>query len=382
MFLEDVQTGTAKATKWLLERIMEDQRDWYMQEEALDELGKLTDYRNGYYPRDLRMKMGQIFDLRVPRTRSGEFYPAVLDRYTRVHPLVNEGISQMYLRGVSTGNVGPVLKSLLGFEVSPSYVSSVNKHLDVLVREFQKAHIQDDVVFLYLDGIYLKHRDLLGARRRPVLVAYAIRRSGQREFIHFRIAKSESEQEWTMFLNELYAKGLQGNDLDLIVTDGGGGMLAALDTVYPYTKRQRCWVHKMRNLSGKIKKRHEQECLAGARLIYQAGTRKRATEAFRRWKNRWSRIYPKVVRWLQRDLDHLLAFLDFPKELHILLRTTNVIERGFGEVRRRTKVMGCLPNEKSINRIVYARLAMLNLRWANARRFIKAMPVSEVKIAA
>lgn len=381
MFLEDFHEGTTKLTKWLLEHVMEEARDRYMLEEGFDELGKRLDYRNGYYPRELRSKVGLLQNLRVPRTRSGEFFPEVLDKYGRVCSIVNEGISQMYLRGVSTSNVGPVLQALLGYEVSPSYVSTVNKGLDKLVREFQMAKLKDDVVFLFLDGIYLKHRDLLGSRRRPVLAAYAIHASGQREFVHFRIAKSESEQEWTKFLRELYSKGLEGKSLQLVISDGASGLLLALDTIYPWVKHQRCWVHKMRNLCGKIKKRHEQECLAGARLIYQAGSTKCATGAFKRWKNRWQNIYPKVVRWLEQDLGALLAFIDLPASLHILLRTTNVIERGFGEVRRRTKVMGCLPNENSINRIVYARLHMLNHRWAHAHRFIKAMSKQE-KIAA
>ena len=381
MFVEDFKTGTTKLTKWLLEYVMEEARDRYMCREALDELGERLDYRNGYYQRDLRSKVGLLEDLRVPRTRSGDFFPEVLDKYGRVCDIVDNGIGQMYLRGVSTSNVGPVLQALLGYEVSASYVSTVNKGLDKLVREFQMTKVTDDVVFLYLDGIYLKHRDLLGSRRRPVLVAYAIHANGRREFIHFRVTKSESEQEWTKFLRELFGKGLEGKTLKLVISDGAPGLLLALDAIYPWVKHQRCWVHKMRNLSGKIKKRHEQECLAGARLIYQAGKRKGATEAFKRWKNRWQRIYPKVVRWLEQDLYALLAFIDFPKDLHVLLRTTNVIERGFGEVRRRTKVMGCLPSEKSIDRIVYARLHMLNHRWAHAHRFINGMSKQE-KMAA
>lgn len=381
LFLEDFKAGTAGLTKYLLEYVMEEARDRYMLEEAWDDSGKRIDNRNGYYPRELRTKTGLVEGLRVPRTRSGEFYPEVLDKYGRVCDVVDAGIGQMYLRGVSTSNVGPVLQALLGYEVSPSYVSGVNKSLDKLSREFQIAKIEDDVVFLYIDGIYLKHRDLLGSRRRPVLAAYAIRANGQRQFIHFRIAKSESEQECTKFLRELFNKGLKGKQLKLVVTDGGPGLLAALDTIYPWVKHQRCWVHKMRNLSNKIKKQHEESCLAGARSIYQASSRKAAAAFFKQWKNRWQELYPKVVCWLEHDLEALLAFMDFHPDLHVLLRTTNVIERGFGEVRRRTKVMGCLPNEKSINRIVYARLHMLNHRWAHPHRFIKAMKEEE-KIAA
>lgn len=376
LFMEDFKEGSRRSIRALLEHIMEWQRDAYMDLELVD------DYRNGYYTRDLRSGMGDIVGLRVPRTRSGGFYPTVLTKYERVQGVVDDGILEMYLRGVSTHNVGHVLKPLLGFEVSSGYVTKVNQKLDRIIGEYHRREIPDDIVYLFLDAIYIKERSLPGGRKKAVLVAYGIHKDGRREFIHFRIGKNESEREWAKFLNDLYRKGLKGDMLRLIITDGGGGLLAALDAVYPYVKHQRCWVHKMRNLSNKIRKADRQACCGDARHIYQADSRKRAIKAYTKWKKRWNPVYPDVVRWLEEDLESLLAFYECPRAHYKLIRTTNVIERGFGEVRRRTKVMGCLPNQNCINRIVYARIAMLNNKWSYATKYIKKMIKVEYKMAA
>lgn len=376
LFMVDFREGTTECTKKLLEQVMEWERDVY-REANLEEI----DYRNGYYHRDLKTKLGEIYDLRVPRTRSGLFHPSVLLRYERIPAVIHDGIVQMYLRGVSTQNVGPVLKALLGYGVSAGHVSQLNGKLDEVIREYHQRKIDDEIVYLFLDGIYLTERSMGKARRQPVLVAYGIYRSGKREFLHFRIAKNEGEQEWWKFLNELYRKGLLGASLMLVVTDGCAGVHAALDTIYPYTPRQRCWAHKMRNLSNKIKSSDREVCRTGAQKIYLAESKKHALTIFQQWKRRWLYKYPLVVKWLEHDLSHLLAFYEMPKEHYKLLRTTNVIERAFEEVRRRTKVMGCLPNNRSINRIVYARMAMLNCKWTHTAKFIKYMQLLTKKAA-
>ena len=161
----------------------------------------------------------------------------------------------MYLKGVSTHSVGEVLEAILGYRVSAGHVSKVTKRLDADVQAFYKRKLKDDVKIIFFDGIYLKSKGLTKSRKRPVLVAYAIHNNGQRQFLHFRLGKSESELEWRKMIGELYFKGLTGENLELICTDGCPCLIAALETVYPYVKRQRCWAHKMRNVANKCTKK-------------------------------------------------------------------------------------------------------------------------------
>jgi transposase-like protein len=154
----------------------------------------------------------------------------------------------MFLAGVSTQRVGEVAQTLLGRKYSASYVSKATKKLDQAVWEYHHRKLADRIMYLFFDGIALKGRSLLGAKDRVVLVCHGIDLEGKRELIDFMIADSESEAAWYRFCNDLYQRGLEGEYVRLITTDGCAGLHAALDTIWPRVNRQRCWVHKLWNL--------------------------------------------------------------------------------------------------------------------------------------
>src|SRR6266567_4109679 len=158
-------------------------------------------------------------------------------------------------------------------------------------------------------------------------------------------------------------RGLEGKHLALIVTDGCAGLAAAIPTVYPRARHQRCWVHKMRNILEKVRKSDHAEVKTGAQAIYLAEGRGKAETAFRSFGARWRRQYGAVVRRLEQDLPELLSFFAFPRHLWRKLRTTNVIERCFVEVRRRTRPMVCFVNVESVDRIIYSIFQRFNLEW-------------------
>src|SRR5215471_3097191 len=163
----------------------------------------------------------------------------------------------------------------------------------------------------------------------------------------------------------LYRRGLQGENLLLIVTDGCPGLAAAIETVYPRVLHQRCWVHKMRNILDKVRRRDHDAVKADAQAIYRADSRRQAQAAFRAFRRRWQSDYGSMVRQLERDLPQLLSFFSFPRQLWRKLRTTNIIERCFVEVRRRTRPMVCFVNVQSVDRIIYSIFQRFNLEWKN-----------------
>lgn len=179
--------------------------------------------------------------------------------------------------------------------------------------------------------------------------------------------RGESQAAWEGFLNHLYARGLVGKNLLLIVTDGCAGLAAALRTVSPRVLHQRCWAHKMRNILEHVRKRDYQRVKAGAQAIYRADGRRAAEAAFRAFRSGWRRDYPAMVKRLERDLPERLSFFGFPRHLWRKLRTTNTIERCFVEVRRRTRPMVCFVNVASIDRIIYAIFKGMNEKhqWKN-----------------
>jgi putative transposase len=151
--------------------------------------------------------------------------------------------------------------------------------------------------------------------------------------------------------------------LKLIVSDGGSGLIKALEFIYPDADHQRCWAHKLRNVADDVNKCDEKRVIAGAQRIYTAPNRRAATKAFKRWRDRWILVYPKAVKCVEKDLDSLLTFFDYPEEMQVTLRTTNIIERSFKEVRRRTRPIGCFNNVESCERILYAIVVYLNAKW-------------------
>jgi len=360
----DLTAASREHLRWLLERTMETEVTQRLGAERYGRSATRTDWRNGYRERDLVTELGLLKGLRVPRSRQGSYQPEAFARYQRRQPLVNRLILEMFVAGVATRRVGEVLEALLGECPSATTVSRIAKQLDERVRQFHARPLQDRWRFLVLDGVCMSVKGASGLRKRLVLVVYGIDVAGRRELVDFLLADGESEAEWSALLQSLWNRGLKGACLELVITDGAPGLIAALKFIYPHARHQRCWVHKLRNVANQVRRRDQQEVIAGARAIYQAATRREAVAAFVSWKRRWQALYPKAVACLEKDLDALLCYMDYPKHLRAKLRTTNAIERCFREVRRRTRPMSAFCNDASCERITYALVAHMNAQWS------------------
>jgi len=359
----DMAEDTRQLIKRLLESTMEGEIIAQLQVTKYQRSRLRKGYRNGYRRRSVLTHYGLLDGIQVPRDRLGEYQPRVLDRYQRRQREVNRMVREMFLSGVSTRKVKSVLRPMLGVDISPQTVSRIVKDLDAEVRHFHLRRIEDGYQYLLLDGITMKVKSMAGVKKRLVLCAYGITSQGKRELISFRQALTESEAQWEAFLRNLYERGLEGKQLKLITTDGCAGLHRALETVYAYTPKQRCWAHKLRNIASKLRRRNQEECLKQVKKVYLAETRREATIVFRDWTRQWRNIEPKAVKCLETDMDEMLPFLDCPKSHWKKIRTTNAIERAFREVRRRTRPMSCFQNSASVDRIIYGVISHLNTDW-------------------
>lgn len=347
---EDMTAAMRNAVVQVLEERMALSVDRHLAE--FERLGG-EDRRNGSYSRHLLSGLGDL-EVHVPRTRRFSA-KEVLGAYARRTREIDRLILGCFVLGLSTRKVGTALLPLLGERVSPSLVSQVAKTLDGAVAAFHQRPLHNGYRALLFDGVVLARKTGAGALRRPVLVALGIRPDGRREVIDWRLAQSESEAEWQRFLSSLIERGLTGTGVELVGTDGGAGLLAALGVAFPSLPVQRCWAHKVRNITDKVRKADREAVKRSVRAIYNAADRPKARSAARRFANRWQPKYPAAVRCLQRDLDELLTFFSFkdPK-WRKAVRTTNAIERRFREVRRRTRPMGVFSDRTSMDRILYA----------------------------
>jgi putative transposase len=312
-----------------------------------------ADRRNGYYRRHLLTELGDI-ELNVPRTR--RYSPvAVIRAYARRAPEIDRVILAGFVLGLSTRKVGETLLVLLGRAVSPSTVSQVAKTLDTAVAAFHRRPLQNRYKALMLDGVVLSRKTGAGALHRPVLVALGLRHDGKKEIIDFRLAASESAAEWEKFLADLYRRGLTGEGLDMICVDGGGGLLAALPSVFHAIPVQRCWAHKIRNVLNKVRKADQPKVKRELHKIMNAANAPAARSAARCFAQRFHDQYPQAVACLRNDLDELLTCFRYKIEAERrAVRTTNAIERRFREVRRRTRPMGTFQDKTSMDRILFA----------------------------
>ncbi len=358
----DYRPAVRAALKQVIETALQGELSYYVAAERYERVERRLAYRCGYYFRWLLTEAGDLL-LRVPRIRSGRVAFRTLVAYARRPAIVDQLILSCFVLGMSTRKVAKALGAFFGSSLSAQTISRIAQQLDGAVAAFHCRPLRTPYRYLLFDGVMLKHRGALAVRRRVLLCAYGITATGVREFIDFMLAPSESVAAWEAFLHELYERGLTGQGMELIITDGGQGLHAALEMVWPRIARQRCWAHKVRNVLDKVKKADWEVVKHALGAISHAPNRSQAIAAFWTFAQRYRKHYPKAVACVQADLDELLSFLDCPQEHWIRLRTTNAIERAFREVRRRTRPIGVFNHSQSLERIVYAVIHHLNETW-------------------
>ena len=327
------------------------------------------DRRNGAYRRELLTSIG-VIELLVPRSRT--YSPTeVLRAYARREHWVDRVILACFVLGLSTRKVGEALLPILGERVSPATVSRVAKTLDAAVEAFHRRPLANRYRVLVFDGVVLSRKTGMGAQRRPVLVALGITAERKLEILDFALAPAESQPAWEAFLHDLHARGLTGEGVSLIVTDGGAGLLAALPLVYPRVRVGRCWAHKTRNVLDKVRAIDRARVKRSLHQISHAFDRVAARSAARRFVARWGDRYPAAVRCLWQDIDDLLSFFVFDDLAWCkAARTTNAIERRFREVRRRTRPMGVFADRTSMERILFAVFTYENQKEGTSAPFL------------
>src|SRR6266516_2275911 len=312
-------------------------------------------YRNGSYTRDLVTKPGRIEALSVPRDREGQFHTQVFERYGRYEPEVAEALTQMFVSGTSTHKVGKVAEKLMGVTPSASAVSRLNQTLTEQYEAWRDRPLLAHYRVIYLDGIHFTVRHGTQTDATMILTALGVDLEGSREVLTFRASSEESKDGWCALLQELRTRGV--SQVDLLVTDGHEGLLADL---FPTTLRQRCLVHKQRNVMSAIPKREQQEVMTELKGIWQQEKKEEALVNLAAFQAKYQKRYPEAIRSLTEDEEHLLTFYAFPQVMHRYIRSTNAIESLFSNVRQRTDQIDAFTTETSCLTIVWA--VMQNIR--------------------
>jgi putative transposase len=369
----DLRPELLEAVRRILETTMEDELAAELIARRYERTPWRTDLRNGSYRRTLVTELGAIIDLRVPRRRLVPYRPSFLRRAARRTDVVDGVLRQAFLRGLSTRETATLAETLTGVSLSPSSVSRLARALDAQVAAYHRRPITFAARYVLLDGLWVSIRSRAGrAQRRVVLAAYGIDEHGQRELLDYRQAAAESTAEWSRLLRSLVERGLDPDAVVLVTADGADGIAAAVAEAFPEASLQRCWTHRIRNILDALPLAERKACLRGLRAIYRARTRRAAVAAYWRWAVAWRDRHPRIVAKLERDLESLLAVFSLPEPIRASLRTTNLLERAFRELRRRLRPIGSLADRRSGDRILYGQVLRLN--GLLARRPLAAFP--------
>jgi len=341
----------------MLQAALESEVDAFLEEHAvlLDECGRRRVIRNGYLPtREIATGAG-ILEVSQPRVRDkasiGDerivFSSKILPPYLRKSRSMEDLIPWLYLKGVSTGDFGEALESLIGPSAkgfSPNVIVRLKERWSGEYDEWSRRDLTGkQYVYIWADGIHVRIRLEDPANpKQCLLVVMGATADGQKELIAVIDGVRESKQSWLELLLDLKNRGLTIPPT-IAVADGALGFWAALREAYPTTREQRCWVHKTANVINSMPKAIQPKAKFDLHQIWLAETREMANKAFDHFLAKYGAKYEASCAALAKDRDVLLAFYDFPAEHWSHLRTTNPIESTFATIRlrhRRTKGSG------------------------------------------
>ena len=314
-------------------------------EEVLPD-GRQRVVRHGYGPeRSIQTGIGAL-DVRRPKVRDRaaapdgdkvRFTSGILPKWARRSRSLDALLPVLYLRGISTGDFQEALAALLGADapnLSPGVISRLTGEWQHEYDRWQRRDLSARrYVYIWADGVYLQAR--MEPQAECMLVILGATPEGKKEIVGFQVGVRESAQSWRELLVDIKARGLAVPP-EVAVGDGAMGFWKALDEVFPGTRHQRCWVHKIANVLNKFPKSMQPTVKADLREIWQADTRAAAETAMDTFSQKYGAKYEKAVTCLTKDREALLAFYDFPGDHWDHLRTSNPIESVFATVRHRT----------------------------------------------
>lgn len=358
-FHQYLRTQIREATRVVMEAIMREELEKFVGAAWGECTPARKGYRNGFYTRDLATTSGPIDDLNVPRDRAGEFHTQVFERYNRYEQQVADGLTEMFVSGTSTHKVGEVAQTLMGVAPSASAVSRLNQTLTEQFETWRVRPLLAHYRILYLDGVHFTVRHGTQTDSTIILTALGVDLEGNKDVLALRACAQEDKDGWSCLLQDVRNRGV--TQIDLIITDGHDGLLAAVGSLFTATPRQRCVVHKQRNVLNAIPHRERKEISAELGGIFKLEKKEEALLNLAAFKAKYQKRYPEAIRSLCEDEEHLLTFYAFPPVMHRYIRTTNAIESFFSNVRQRTDQIDAFTTETSCLTIVWAVMQDIHL---------------------
>ena len=342
----DVEARVRQGVKAVLEEVLEEEMTQHLQAGYRELTPTRRGERNGRYIRNLLTPAGKIERLEVPRDREGEFVTEVFERYKRMTGDVEEAVLEMYLSGISVRKIAGVTDALSKVRIGKDAVSRIARRLEEEHKEWRERSLEEkQYPYLYLDATYLKVRWAARVTTMALLVCVGVDEEGFREVLAVEVAGTEKGAAYASLLRGLIDRGLRG--VRLVVSDDHEGIKAAVAGELPGAQWQRCVVHFERNVLAHVPASEMSEVAEDMKAIFKVRRQKTASALVEEFVEFYRGGFPKAISVFEAGIGEALTYLSFPGSHHAKLRTTNMLERLFREVKRRTRVVGVFPNETS-----------------------------------
>lgn len=311
---------------------------------------------NGYYQRNMISGLGKIENIDIPRFRERSISDLPIESL-KVFGAEKEKflnlVAEMHRLGISQRKVKKLCQNCFNISISKNRVGLV--HQELAEQESFKINsrmINEEFEYVLIDGLWVKVKQFgLSENNKTVLLcALGITRAGERKIIGFLSAKKEDFENWSSFIQSLKERGLSEKQLKLFISDDNGGLVKAINHLFPNIPLQICVAHKMRNVISGARHKNKSAVAEDLKPIYQSQTKEEAMIKMKAFAKKWYIAEPKTVESLRFDFEKTLTYLSFPQDIWKKIRTTNILEREFREVRRRIKVFdNSFNSDESLN---------------------------------
>ncbi|KGQ21295.2 IS256 family transposase [Thermus filiformis] len=369
---EEISRRIREGVKAIIEQVLEEEMTEHLaaghRERTLSRRGE----RNGHYTRGLITPVGKIEQLKVPRDRESTFLTEVFERYKRMTGEVEEAVLEMYLQGVSTRKVAAITEGLSRVRIGKDAVSRIAQRLEEELSAWRGRPLELGYPYLYLDASYFKVN--WGGRvvDLALLVAVGVNEEGYREVLALEPSGGERKEAWRNLLKGLLERGLHG--VRLVISDDHPAIRQAVMAELPGARWQRCVVHFERNVLAHVPQEAREEVAEELREVFTVRRRETAESLARAFVERYGGRFKRAVEVLVQGLEEALTYLDFPSGHQRQIKSTNVLERLFKEVKRRTRVVGVFPSEKSLTNLATVVMLRASEEWA-FRRYMDMDPL-------
>lgn len=317
--------------------------------------------RNGHSKKTLRSRSGDI-ELQVPRDSNGEFEPVIVKKHERsLNPSLAERIIRLYAKGLSTRDIGDMMRELYGVEVSAEMVSRITDKVLPLAREWQSRPLDPMYAIVYLDGIMYNVQDEGQTTKKTVYLVYGVNVWGKKDVLGIWVGEAESAKFWLKVLMDLKNRGVK--DILISAVDGLKGFKEAIESAYPQTEVQQCIVHQVRNSTKFVNYKDRKEFCNDMKAIYTAPTEQAGLDALDRFAEKWEGKYAYAVKSWRTNWPSLSTFYRYPPEIRRMMYTTNAVENLNRRLRKVTKTKGVFPSEEALFKMLYLIIVDASEKW-------------------